>query len=210
LKTSIVSPSRRILVVVACVAAAGLLTACDAEKIGAAAVVGGEPISIGELQDQVRAVTESSPEGGDPTGDQAEVQQTLLERMIQHELIAAVGRDEGVEVTEAEIDAFIDEQVLPQATDGDIGPLLAQNALTEGTLRGFVRDQLVATALIERLGGQEQLIEVITAKADEIGVEVNPRYGSWSGIALDPSSGSISEPAGGGPTAAEPTETPAG
>jgi hypothetical protein len=60
------------------------------------------------------------------------------------------------------------------------------------------------------LGGQEQLIEVITAKADEIGVEVNPRYGSWSGIALDPSSGSISEPAGGGPTAAEPTETPAG
>jgi len=187
------SPGRRILVAVACVTAAGMLTACDADTVGAAAVVGEEPISIRELQDQVRDVTVSSPEGGEPTGDQAEVQQTLLERMIQHELLAAVGRDEGIEVTEAEIDTFIDEQVLAQAPDDDI-----------------VRDQLVAQALIDRFGGQQQLIEALTGKADEIGVEVNPRYGTWSEIFLEPSSGSISEPAGGGPTAAEPAPTPAG
>jgi hypothetical protein len=210
LKTSIKSPSRRILAAVACVTAAGVLTACDADTAGAAAVVGGDPISIRELQDQVRDVTVSSPEGGEPTGDQTEVQQTLLERMIQHELLAAVGRDEGIEVTEAEIDAFIDEQVLAQAPDDDIGPLLAQNALTEDTLREFVRDQLVAQSLIDRFGGQEQLIEALTEKADEIGVDVNPRYGTWSDIFLEPSSGSISEPAGGGPTAAEPAPTPAG
>ncbi|MGH8825598.1 MAG: SurA N-terminal domain-containing protein [Jiangellaceae bacterium] len=209
MKTSIMSPSRRILVA-AVVAAAGLLTACDTETVGAAAVVGGDRISIRELQDQVREVAVSAPDGGEPIGDQAEVQQTLLERMIQHELIAAIGRDEGVDVTEAEIDAFIDEQVLSQAPEGEIGPLLAQNALTQDTLREFIRDQLVASALIDRFGGQEQFIEALTAKADEIGVEVSPRYGTWSGIALEPSSGSISEPAGGGPTAAEPTGTPAG
>ena len=100
LKTSIKSPSRRILAAVACVTAAGVLTACDADTAGAAAVVGGDAISIRELQDQVRDVTVSSPEGGEPTGDQTEVQQTLLERMIQHELLAAVGHDEGIEVTD--------------------------------------------------------------------------------------------------------------
>jgi hypothetical protein len=203
------SPGRRILVAVACVTA-GMLTACDTDTVGAAAVVGGDTISIRELQDEVRDVTVSSPEGGEPTGDQTEVQQTLLERMIQHELLAAVGRDEGIEVTEAEIDTFIDEQVLAQAPDDDIGPLLAQNALTEDTLREFVRDQLVAQALIDRFGGQQQLIEALTEKGDEIGVEINPRYGTWSDIFLEPSSGSISEPAGGGPTAAEPAPTPAG
>jgi hypothetical protein len=203
------SPGRRILVAVACVTA-GMLTACDTDTVGAAAVVGGDTISIRELQDEVRDVTVSSPEGGEPTGDQTEVQQTLLERMIQHELLAAVGRDEGIEVTEAEIDTFIDEQVLAQAPDDDIGPLLAQNALTEDTLRDFVRDQLVAQALIDRFGGQQQLIEALTEKGDEIGVEINPRYGTWSDIFLEPSSGSISEPAGGGPTAAEPAPTPAG
>ncbi|HJU98644.1 MAG TPA: SurA N-terminal domain-containing protein [Jiangellaceae bacterium] len=210
MKTRIMSLRRRIPIALACLTAAGVLAACDVGTVGAAAVVGDDTISIRELQDQVREVTVSGPEGSEPTGDQAEVQQTLLERMIQHELLAAVGRDEGVEVTEADIDAFIDEQVLSQATEDDIGPLLAQNALTEDTLRDFVRDQLVAQSLIDRFGGQEQLIEALTEKADEIGVEVSPRYGTWSGIFLEPASGSISEPAGGGPTAAEPTETPAG
>ncbi|HMG28966.1 MAG TPA: SurA N-terminal domain-containing protein [Jiangellaceae bacterium] len=210
MKTSIVSHSRRALAAVVCVATVAIITACDTDEIGAAAVVGGDRITIGELQDQVRAVTESAPDGGEPTGDQAEMQRTLLERTIQHELLASVGRDEGVEVTEAEIDAFIDEQILSQTQDGDIGPLLAENALTETTLREFVRDQLVATALIDTFGGQEQLIEALTAEADALGVEVSPRFGTWSGIALEPSSGSISEPADGEPAPGAPAETPAG
>ncbi len=210
MKTSIVSYSRRALAAGVCVATVAIITACDTDEIGAAAVVGGDRITISELQDQVRAVTESAPDGGEPTGDQAEMQRTLLERTIQHELLASVGRDESVEVTEAEIDAFIDEQILSQTQDGDIGPLLAENALTEDTLREFVGDQLVATALIDTFGGQGQLIEALTAKADEIGVEVSSRYGTWSGIALEPSSGSISEPAGGGPRGAVPAETPTG
>ena len=119
-------------------------------------------------------------------------------------LLAAVAADEGVEVSEAEIDAYIDEQVVSQAQDGDIGPLLAQNNLTETSLRPFVRDQLIATKLIEELGGQEVLIQTITEKADEIGVTVSPRYGTWNGVVLEQSSGSISEPESGS------AETPAG
>ena len=119
-------------------------------------------------------------------------------------LLAAVAADEGVEVSEAEIDVLIDEQVTSQAPDGDIGPLLAQNNLTETSLRPFVRDQLTATKLIDELGGQEELVQVLTEKADEIGVTVSPRYGTWNGVVLEQSSGSISEPESGS------AETPAG
>jgi hypothetical protein len=71
-------------------------------------------------------------------------------------------------------------------------------------LRTSVRDQLVATELIGQLGGEQELIERLTAKADELGVEVSPRYGTWDGIVLEQSSGSISTPE------SAPIETPAG
>jgi SurA N-terminal domain len=198
-----VSPSRRAVAAVLCMLATVPLAACNTEQIGAAAVVGEERISVAELQEQVRDLGESLPDGA-ATGDQSVVQHEILQRMIRSELIAAVARDEGVEVSEAEVDAFIEEQIRPQAPDGDLGPLLAQNNLTEDSLRTSVRDQLVATELIARLGGEQELIERLTEKADELGVEVSPRYGRWDGIVLEQSSGSISTPE------SAPTETPAG
>jgi SurA N-terminal domain len=198
-----VSPSRRAVAAVLCMLATVPLAACNTEQIGAAAVVGEERISVAELQEQVRDLGESLPDGA-ATGDQSVVQHEILQRMIRSELIAAVARDEGVEVSEAEVDAFIEEQIRPQAPDGDLGPLLAQNNLTEDSLRTSVRDQLVATELIARLGGERELIERLTEKADELGVEVSPRYGRWDGIVLEQSSGSISTPE------SAPTETPAG
>ena len=187
-----------------CIVAGASLAACNTEQIGAAAVVGDARITVAELQEQVSELADSLPDSAGAIGDQSAAQHTILERMIQSMLLAAVAADEGVEVSEAEIDAYIDEQVVSQAQDGDIGPLLAQNNLTETSLRPFVRDQLIATKLIEELGGQEVLIQAITEKADEIGVTVSPRYGTWNGVVLEQSSGSISEPESGS------AETPAG
>ncbi|HEX2363230.1 MAG TPA: SurA N-terminal domain-containing protein [Jiangellaceae bacterium] len=198
------SPTHRVAAAVFCVAATVGLTACNTAEIGAAAVVGDVRITVAELQEQVRELADSLPDSAGATGDQSIAQHAILQRMIQSELLALVAAEEGVEVSEADIDAYIDEQVLSQAPDGDIGPLLAQNNLTEDSLRDAVRDQLMAAAMTERLGGQEQLVEVLTAKADEIGVTVSPRYGTWNGIVLEQSSGSISEPE------TVPTETPAG
>jgi hypothetical protein len=199
-----VSPTRRVVAAVLCVAATVGLAACNTAEIGAAAVVGDHRITVADLQEQVSDLADSLPDSAGATGDQSTAQHAILQRMIQSELLALVAAEEGVEVSEADIDAFVDEQVLAQAPDGDIGPLLAQNNLTEDSLRDAVRDQLMAAELTERLGGQEQLVEVLTAKADEIGVTVSPRYGTWNGIVLEQSSGSISEPE------TVPTETPAG
>jgi hypothetical protein len=199
-----VSPSRRVVAAVLCAVAAVSLAACSTDQIGAAAVVGDDRITVDELQEQVRDLADSLPDSAGATGDQSAAQHAILQRLIQSELLAAVGADEGVEVSDADVDAFIEERVVAQAPGGDIGALLAQSNLTETSLRDFVRDQLTADQLIERLGGQEQLIDALTEKVDEIGVTVSPRYGTWDGVMLEESSGSISEPE------SAPTETPAG
>jgi hypothetical protein len=208
-----VSPSRRIVAVVFCVVAAASLTACDTNEIGAAAVVGDNRITIGELQDRVRDFTDSVPDESAAAGaDPAVVQHALLDRMIRHELLEQLARDEGIEVSEADIDTFIEEQVEGPAPEGDITDLLAQSGLTDNTLREAVRDVLIQQELVERLGGEEAYNEALVEKAEEIGVKVSPRYGTWTDAGLEATSGSISEPDEGAEDepADGPTETPAG
>lgn len=204
-------PSRRALAAVLCAVTVVAVSACDTDEIGSAAVVGHTRITIDDLQQRVRDLAESAPEGGAATGDQTEVQRTILERMVQHELLAELARMEGVGVSPAQIDTFIEEQLVANAPEGDISALLAQSNLTEDTLRDAVHDQLIAEALIEEFGDQESFIGALTDTADELGVEVSPRYGSWDGIALDGSaSGSISVPADGEPADGGSDQTPAG
>ena len=50
---------------------------------------------------------------------------------------------------------------------------------------------------IGELGGSEAYAEAITTAAEEVGVEVNPRYGTWDGIQVVDQSGSISMPVDG-------------
>ncbi|HEU4540836.1 MAG TPA: SurA N-terminal domain-containing protein [Jiangellaceae bacterium] len=181
--------SRRVAAVASSAAFAVALTACDAEQVGAAAVVGGERITVAELQEHTREVVEVIPDS-DITGNQAELQLGLLNRMISFRLDDQVARDTGVTISEAAVDEFIADQLIPQAPEGDLTPLLAQNWLTEETLRDAVRQVLT----IEELGGSEAYAQAIASAAEELGVEVNPRYGTWDGTQVVAESGSISVP----------------
>lgn len=183
--------SRRVAAVASSAALAFVLTACDADQVGAAAVVGGDRITVSELQDHVREVVAVMPDA-DATGDQRNTQLTVLNRMIGFQLRDQIAADAGISVTEAEIDEFIAEQLIPQAPDGDLTPLLAQNLLTEETLREAVREVLV----LERVGGQEAYLQALFEASEQVGVEVNPRYGTWAGAGIEDVSGSVSVPAG--------------
>jgi peptidyl-prolyl cis-trans isomerase SurA len=185
---TIVLLSRRVAAVASSAVLAVALAACDANQVGAAAVVGGERITVAELQEHTREVVEVT--GADATGDQAEIQLGVLNRMISFQLNDQVARDAGITITEAQIDEFIADQLIPQTPEGDLTPLLAQNWLTEDTLRDAVRQVLT----IEEIGGSEAYVEAISAAAQELGVEVNPRYGTWDGTQVAQASGSISVP----------------
>jgi peptidyl-prolyl cis-trans isomerase SurA len=186
---TIVLLSRRVAAVASSAVLAVALAACDSDQVGAAAVVGGERITVSDLQEHTREVVAIIPDS-DITGDQAELQRGLLSRMISFRLDEQVARDEGITITEAAVDEFIADQLIAQAPDGDLTPLLAQNWLTEETLRDAVRQVLT----IDEVGGAEAYAEAVAAAAEEIGIEVNPRYGTWDGTQVVQASGSISVP----------------
>jgi peptidyl-prolyl cis-trans isomerase SurA len=188
--------SIRALLAVAVVAAAASVAACDAEEVGAAAVVGDERYTISELQSDVEAIADLPDSPVDLRGENvAEAQTNLIGMNIASALYDRMAAQEGVEVTEAQIDQFIDEWMAAQVPDGNIEPVLAQMYMTPDSLRDAVRTQLLIGELGAVYGNDEAAFgEAFVSASDAAGVEINPRYGEWDGTQLVPASGSVSVP----------------
>ncbi|MGH8829146.1 MAG: SurA N-terminal domain-containing protein [Jiangellaceae bacterium] len=187
---------RRALVVPAVAALVVSLSACDADEVGAAAVIGDYRVTVTELQQQTRDVMDLDGSQVDETSDLTELQSILLEREVRHQVLTAMAVDHDVVVTDADVDEYIEETLAPQAPDGDITELLGQFGYTEETLRIGVHDELAAGELSSALGDDPgAFADEFNATADELGVAINPRYGTWGDdLALERTSGSISEP----------------
>ncbi|MGA7690616.1 MAG: SurA N-terminal domain-containing protein [Jiangellales bacterium] len=168
--------------------AALLAAGCGAT--GTAATVGDQTITIDELQSEVLEFSDSFDEPLPVSGDLADVQREFLTRQVNRLLLIDLADAEGVEITDAQVDELYDELA---PTEGDIDALRAQFVYTEAGLRRALEDELRLRALEPIVGPIEPALE---ATAAEVGVEVNPRYGTWSGVALTPGTGSISVPAG--------------
>lgn len=188
-------------------AAAVALSACDSDQVGAAAVIGDDRLTVSELHEQVEQA--QALEGFDvqAAGGVAGFQRDLLTRHIQHEIFEQLAAEEGIEITGAQIDDAI-EQFEAQNPEGDLGPLLAQNGYTEEAFRAGLTDQLIAEAYLAENGGdQNALTERLIEIGEELGIKVNPRYGSWGDqLAVTADSGSISKPVSG--ETANPGELP--
>jgi hypothetical protein len=167
------------------------LLAAGCGTTGNAATVGDQAITIGELQSEVLEFSESFDEPLPVTGDLADVQREFLTRQINHLLLIEMADAEGIEITDAEVDELYDE--LAAQSGGDTDALRAEFVYTEAGLRRALEDELRLRQLEPLVGPIEPALE---ATAAEVGVEVNPRYGAWSGVSLTPGTGSISVPAG--------------
>ncbi len=180
---------RRRTVVSALVAAGTLLaaTACGDNEIGAAAVVGGNRITVTAVQDKAEDFLDSTD---DRSGiDTAALQRRILQQDVRHELLTDVATDEGVTTSEADVDDFLEQ--LAEAQGGDLTQFMLDEGFTEETLRSAVHDELLRSGLAEELGSDEAVELAVVAKADEIGVTVNRRYGTWEGNQLTEGSGAI-------------------
>lgn len=183
----------RIFAALGAVVAAVVVAGCDTDQVGAAAVVDGERITVGELQDEVRAYHELA--GTEPTGDQTDLQRQFLNSTISHMIVNEVGQDVGVSVSEAEIDQFIADQFSALDAEDGLTQLMVDNQLTEETFRQVIHDQIMFDKIADELGDQGSAVQRYEAAAEEMDIEINPRYGSWEGTQIQAISGSISEPA---------------
>ncbi len=183
---------RTALVLTAAIAAAApLLTACgnDAHP-GAAAVVGGQRITVSQLEDRVgevraaqRAAVQSDAQYQQAIAGTGALTRDTLQTMILDRVLHRAAEDAGVTVTRREIQEMrsgLEEQA------GGAKQLettwLQQYGVPPQRLEENLRLQLEAQKLAEKLGtdtNRPEFWKALSEASKDLNVDLNPRYGTW-------------------------------
>ncbi|CAL9474888.1 hypothetical protein SUDANB108_02931 [Streptomyces sp. enrichment culture] len=182
---------RTALLLTAAIAAVPLLTACgnDAHP-GAAAVVGGQRITVSQLEERVGEVRAAQRAA---VRDDAQYQQAVartgtltrdtLQTMVLDRVLHRAAADAGVTVSRKEIQKMrsgLEQQAGgPEALETT---WLQQYGIPPQRLEENLRLQLEAQKLAERLGTDTTRPEFWTAlseASEKLDVDLNPRYGTW-------------------------------
>jgi len=183
---------KKILAIIA--ATALLLTGCS--QVGAAATVGDTKITQATVQGSIDSIL-SERGKVDTSQMQLETGEALNRSQLRFHLLSAllraIGEEIKIEVTKAEIDtrrASILEQVggassLPSALVGaGIAPEDLDVYIEAISFSEKISQALVAAGATQDQVGQE-IQKLVVAKAKELGVTVNPRYGKWNAETAD-------------------------
>ena len=175
-------------------ATALLLTGCS--QVGAAATVGDTKITQATVQGSVDSIL-SERGKVDTSQMQLETGESLNRSQLRFHLLSKLLRSLGdelkIKVTKAEIDtrrASILEQVggttgLPAAlVSAGIAPADLDTYIEAISFSDKISQALVAAGVAEDQVGQE-IQKLVVAKAKELGVTINPRYGKWNAETAD-------------------------
>jgi hypothetical protein len=175
-------------------ATALLLTGCS--QVGAAATVGDTKITQATVQGSVDSIL-SERGKVDTSQMQLETGESLNRSQLRFHLLSKLLRSLGdelkIKVTKAEIDtrrASILEQVggttgLPAAlVSAGIAPADLDTYIEAISFSDKISQTLVAAGVAEDQVGQE-IQKLVVAKAKELGVTINPRYGKWNAETAD-------------------------
>ena len=175
-------------------ALAVVLSGCA--QVGAAATVGGTRISQATVQGSVDAIL-AERIGTDTSQMQLETGETLNRSQLRFHLFGTLLREVGAElkitVTKAEIDTQR-AAILQQVGGEDQLPFALVSAgiaaqdldlyIEAITFSDKISNLIAASGVPEEQIGSE-IQRLITAKAKELGVTVNPRYGTWDSEIAD-------------------------
>lgn len=184
---------KKILALVA-VATTLLLTGCS--QVGSAATVGGTKISQATVQSSIDAIL-AARQGVDTSQMQLETGEVLNRGQLRFHLFSTLLREVGKEiklsVSKAEIDtrrqSIIDQvggvEALPNALVGaGIAPKDFDQYIEAILIQDKITQALTAAGVTEADMGA-QIKKLVVAKAKELGVTVNPRYGKWDATVAD-------------------------
>ena len=184
---------KKILALVA-VATTLLLTGCP--QVGSAATLGSTKISQATVQGSIDAIL-AARQGVDTSQMQLETGEILNRGQLRFHLLTAllleVGKEIKLSVSKAEIDArrqgIIDqvggEEALPNALVGaGIAPNDFDRYIEAILISDKITQALTAAGVTEADMGA-QISKLVVAKAKELGVTVNPRYGKWDATIAD-------------------------
>jgi hypothetical protein len=182
---------RTALLLSAAIAAAPLLTACASDAHpGAAAVVGGQRITVAQLETRVNEVRDAQRAA---VADDAQYAQAIaktgtltrdtLHGMVLDRVLHRAAEDAGITVTRKEIQTM--RAGLEQQAGGAKGletAWLQQYGIAPERLDDNLRLQLEAQKLATALGtdtSQPAFWAALSKASKELDVDLNPRYGTW-------------------------------
>jgi len=150
---------------------------------GSAARVGSERISDGQLNSEVSAVVAAQ---GRPTGasDPVLIRQ-VLERMVIIELVDQLAEQQGIVVANGDVERI--EAGYAEQFGGldQFRAAVLQQGIAPGQIAPFLRMGVQVAELRASVGEDEQAFaDLVINFAEERGVEVSPRYGTWLPDAL--------------------------
>ncbi|NLU75823.1 hypothetical protein HCC61_24765 [Streptomyces sp. HNM0575] len=171
--------------------AAPLLTGCgDDAHPGAAAVTGGERISMGQLQSKVEAVRDaqrSAPQGQEMIKGSGQLTRAALDGMIRERIVKQAAKDAGVSVTRREVGKYHAE--LRKQAGGEKrlkDALLQQQAVAPSQIDGWLRMQVAVDKISKAKKidprtpqGNAKLRKIFSRTSEDLHISVNPRYGKW-------------------------------
>ncbi|MER5505923.1 SurA N-terminal domain-containing protein [Streptomyces sp. NPDC002766] len=180
-----------LLLTAAIAAAAPLLTACGSDSHpGAAAVVGGQRITVAQLENRVNEVrtAQRAAVANDAQYKQAVAQTGSLTRDTLHNMVLdrvlhRAAQDNGVSVTTKEIQQM--RTGLEQQVGGSKAletAWLQQYGVAPKRLDDNLRLQLEAQKLARTLGtdtSKPAFWNALSKASKELHVDLNPRYGAW-------------------------------
>ncbi|KAA0930607.1 SurA N-terminal domain-containing protein [Streptomyces apricus] len=180
-----------LLLSAALLTAAPLLTACgnDAHP-GAAAVVGGDRITVSQLENRVnevrtaqRAATTGEAQYEQAVAKSGGLARDTLHSMVLDRVLHRAARDAGVSVTRKEIQ---EARADLEQRAGDAKALevtwLQQYGVPPERLDDNLRVQIEAQKLATALGtdtSRPEFWKALSEASKKLGVDLNPRYGTW-------------------------------
>lgn len=177
--------------ILAVVASTLLVTSCAAtDKAGAAAIVGGQEITTSEVSTKVNEaksdIENTNPELIQSLPTMSLLSQMVIDRLVLEQLLKYAVDDFKIGITDADVANYRDT-VFRNYGEAEVKAQLAtQNGLAEKYVDDFMYDIMVQREIMDKLtpGMPEQiqsaaLFKYLSLIAQDKGVEVSPRYGSW-------------------------------
>lgn len=169
-----------------------VLTGCsDSPKLaGSAVVINGNVVpasSVADRVDKVRAqIQVTDPSLISEVPSLIQINQRAVDHFIRAALFEEAVAREGINVTQRDVEAYRDEVFAQYAKETIEAQLVSQNAVPADDVEGFMREIMIQRILMEKLapGADNQtqflaMTDYLTALSDELGVELNPRFGTW-------------------------------
>ena len=122
-----------------------------------AAIVKGEKILISEIETELEAIMTEYPQmfsGADGEAREIDFRQRILENLVNDVLINQAAEEENVDVSEADVDAALEELRGGFPSEAEFEESLKQVGMTVEDLREQIRGQLVTQAIIDMVAGE--------------------------------------------------------